>query len=187
MAREGMGSLITLGVLGVGGYFLYEWLKSQCATSGTSIYGGTICGTLGWGAAAAPVQAQTQPLPSNTPAPPPVAAVPTAMQVLTAAAATNTIIQGQQGKADAYQWATLWNAAYPSAPLPDINATFYPNGLPTVNLPAAAGGGTQVQLPLMSLSDWLAKIKAAGVTVAGMSGLAGNLIPAYLIHRGGWA
>lgn len=169
MAKGMFGEILGLAVVGVAGYFGYEWLKGQ-GLFGAVAPAGSSGGSSGSSGSS-----------SNTPPP------PAAQQVLSAAAATNTIIQGQGGKADAYQWATLWNAAYPSAPLPDINATFYPNGLPTVNLPAAAGGGTQVQLPLMSLSDWLSKIKAAGVSVPGLNGFGAYYIPIPPpMHRGSW-
>jgi len=38
------GSIITLAIVGAAAYALYEWLLSQCETSGSSLYGGTICG-----------------------------------------------------------------------------------------------------------------------------------------------
>jgi hypothetical protein len=41
-----MKNLIWLAGIGVGGYFLYEWMLTQCATSGSSLYGGPICNFL---------------------------------------------------------------------------------------------------------------------------------------------
>lgn len=43
MAKDAMGSIITLAVVGAAAYALYEWLQSQCTTLGSSLYGGTIC------------------------------------------------------------------------------------------------------------------------------------------------
>jgi hypothetical protein len=48
----------------VGAYFLYEWAQTQCATVGSSLYGGTICGWLP--AASTVAAASTAATPSTT-------------------------------------------------------------------------------------------------------------------------
>jgi hypothetical protein len=47
MAKDGaVGTIIGIGVFAAAAFALYEWLQSQCSTSGSTLYGGSICGTL---------------------------------------------------------------------------------------------------------------------------------------------
>jgi hypothetical protein len=150
MAKEGMfGDLISLGLLAVGGYLLYNW----------------------WTTSQASAAAQTAA--TGTPAPPPPPAYqytpPAASQQLQNAAASNDIVKAQGGQADAYQWATIYNgiSGLPSISSVDINATFFPNGLPATQTPNAPGM-SQGGLPLMS-----AQLFIQGLTAAGIKGLSG--------------
>jgi hypothetical protein len=149
MAKEGMlGELITLGLLGVGGYLLYNW----------------------WTTSQASAAAQTAA--TGTPAPtPPVYqySPPPASQQLQTAAASNSIVQAQGGQADAYQWATIYNGISGLPPISsvDINATFFKNGQLPVQTPNAPGMSQQ-GLPLLS-----AQLFIQGLTAAGIKGLSG--------------
>jgi hypothetical protein len=42
--KNATGTIITLAVVGGLAYALYEWLLSECETTGSSLYGGSICG-----------------------------------------------------------------------------------------------------------------------------------------------
>jgi hypothetical protein len=158
MAKEGMfGELITLGLLGVGGYLLYNWWTTS------------------------QVSAAAQTAATGTPAPTPPAYVytpPAASQQLQTAAAQNTIIQAQGGQADAYQWATEYNsiAGLPSISSVNINNTFFPNGLPATKTPNAPGMSQQ-GLPLMSAQTFIQGLTAAGVTGLSGFGQAPRMIP----------
>lgn len=153
MAQDFFGDLIKLGLVGVGGYLIYQWWETQGAS-----------------AAAAPVVTGTPAAPVTPPAytytpPTPIAQLQTAAQ-------TNTIIQAQGGQGDAYQWATIYDAiaGLPSIAAVDINGTFFPSGLPSNQTALAnTAGYSQQGLPLMTPTTFLQGIQAAGVT--GLSGL----------------
>ena len=152
MARDGFGEIILFGGLAVGGYYLWQW----------------------WSAQQTRTAAQTATTGTAAPLPPPAYAytAPTASAQLTTAAQTNTIVQAQKGQADAYQWATIYNgiSGLPSISGVNINATFFPSGLPA-NQTALQNtpGYSQQGLPLMSAQTFVAGMTAAGVT--GLSGL----------------
>ena len=62
------GKLITLGVVGIGIWFLYEWITSQCETVGSPFFGGSLCSMV----IGTPVASVTAPLsiaPVTTPTP----------------------------------------------------------------------------------------------------------------------
>jgi hypothetical protein len=57
---DATGKIVTLVVVVGGGYFLYEWLKSQCSTVGSALYGNaTLCPMLGLTVAASTVTTPT--------------------------------------------------------------------------------------------------------------------------------
>ena len=171
MPKDGFGNIIVIGGLAVGGYFIWQWWQAQQVQAAAQ--------TTATGSAAPP-----------TP-PPYTYTAPTASAQLTTAGQSNAFVQKQQGQADAYQWATIYNgiAGLPSISAVNINSTFFPSGLPA-NQSALANtpGYSQQGLPLMTPQVFIQGITAAGVT--GLSGLGQvpRLIPVPVmlspLHRG---
>ena len=159
MAKDGFGEIIGLVALAGGAYVAWNWWSSQTAAAATPV---------------TPV----------TPANPAVYVPPTAMQQMQAAAQSNSIIQGQGGQADAYQWATLWQGIGKSA-IPNVNALFFPNGLPANAAAVTSAGGTASTggLPLMTLAAFMSTINGAGIS--GLGQVNGKtLIPVPIIMGG---
>lgn len=143
MAKDALGEIFLLGGIVVGGYFIWQWFSGMAATSVTPV------------TTAAP--------------PPPTPGVSTITQQMQNAAANNSIIQGQGGQADAYQWATIW-AQIGQPAIGDVNGIFFPNGVPAnASSLANTAGNSQSGLPLMSLSTFLTNLSATGVK--GLSGV----------------
>lgn len=158
MAQDAFGDIIILGGLAVGGYFLWQWWSSQTAPATTTP------------ATTTPAAPAAPPAYQYTP--------PAASQQLIASAATNTIVEAQGGQADAYQWATIYNgiSGLPSIASVNINATFFPSGLPNQSANANKPGYSQNGLPLMTAQVFIQGITSAGVT--GLSGLGqARLVP----------
>ena len=183
------GKLITLGVLGVGLWALYEWLVSQCETPSSGFYGGSVCQMLiGTPLATATAPISTTPVTTTsttttaTTVPPSLNTVAAQMQI---SANSNSFVQQQGGQADAYQWSTIWNGVG-QTPLPDVNALFYPNGIVT-GTPNGPGLSSQ-GLPLMTLATFLATVQAnglSGMSLGYLSNFASSRVPGARIH-GGW-
>jgi hypothetical protein len=113
-----------------GAYLAYEWAQTQCATPGSSLYGGTICGWL-------PASTTTVATPAAT-AP---AAIPTTAPVTTAATTPAPTTEQQQ-----------WNGPWGQQPTVIVirgGVPMYPqnaNGAPAVPM-MYPGGNTNGRLP----------------------------------------
>lgn len=144
MAKDGFGDIIMIAAVGVGGYYLYNWFMGQSA------------------AAVTPVAATT------TPTNPAVYVPPTAIQQMQTEANSNSFIQAQGGQGDAYQWATLWTGIGKSS-IGNVNALFFPNGLPANAAAVTQAGGTASSqgLPLMTLAQFMSTINGAGISGLG--------------------
>jgi hypothetical protein len=145
MAKEsGFGEVFTIVFLGGAAYLVWQWFQAQ-----------TIQGT----AAAATAQPVVPPPTPGSYSPPTVA------EQMQTAANANSIIQAQGGQGDAYQWSTIWNSIGQPA-IPNVNAVFFPQGLPANAAAVTAAGGKPSQggLPLMSLSTFLAAMASQGLS-----------------------
>jgi hypothetical protein len=145
MAKDsGFGEVITIVFLGGAAYLVWQWYQAQTVQ-----------------AAAATATAQ----PVVPPPTPGSYSPPTTAEQMQTAANANTIIQQQGGQGDAYQWETIWTGIGKPA-LPDVNAVFFPQGLPANAAAVTAAGGKPSSggLPLMSLSTFLAAMASQGLS-----------------------
>lgn len=142
MAKSGFAEIITVALVGVAGYLGWNWYQSQTV----------------------PVT----PVTPATPANPAVYVPPTTTQQMQTAANANSFIQGQGGQGDAYQWSTIWNQIGKTA-IPNVNALFFPNGLPSSASQVTQAGGTASSqgLPLMTLAQFMSTIQGAGISGLG--------------------
>jgi hypothetical protein len=123
MAKDALGTILTLGAVGVGGYFLYEWLitpattaaASTPATPATSTPAGTtpVSTTVTTGGAVTSTPA--------TPVATPVAAALPSLASITASiqsgAATDPNFTGSPLQSSGYRWQTYLNIAMQNAGL----------------------------------------------------------------------
>ncbi len=149
MAKDFLGNILSIGLLGGAAYLAWEWWTAQTVQ-----------------ALAAPVISGSST--SSTPPPAYVYTPPTLQQQMQTDANSNAF--AVNGQLDAYQWATLYNGTSPTPPpIPNVNAIFFPNGLPATQTPNAPGMSSQ-GLPLMSLATFLQGLQANGINT-GLSGL----------------
>lgn len=170
-----VGTIITLGVLGAAAYALYEWLVSQCETSGSAFYGGSICQSL----IGTPL-ATTTPV-AATPVATPATTTPVSQPSTTQPAATsslaNTLLQAA-GFSSAVQTLTpdQWGFYYNNLPgKTAVPPSTFDQMLAYLGL-SDATRGTQV-----TVNQFVAALNSQGLS--GLRGLAGNLIPMGMIHR----
>lgn len=152
------GKLITLGIVGVGLYLLYEWLISQCETVGSPFFGGQVCGMLLGTPLAAPAATTTATAPVTTPVPatgPSAAQTALATLLLQAAGFANTA-----SYLSADQWAYYYNT---------LPGRTIPTGMVMENILASLGLTDATRGTPISVS--------AFVTALNTNGLSGLAMP----------
>jgi hypothetical protein len=160
MSQQGGPNIIMIALMGGAAYLAWSWYQAQQQQASASA-------------------ATAQPAVPVTP--PGVYAPPTTQEQLQAAAASNAIVVAQGGEADAYQWSTLWNQIGKTA-IPNVNAIFFPNGLPTNAAAVTESGGkaSEQGLPLMPLATFLAALQANNIGL----GQTGKMIAVPVILAG---
>ena len=100
MAKDSMGTILTLGAVGIGGYFLYEWLTTPAAAATTPAT-----------PAAPPASSTSTSTSTMTPAKPSLSALATSIQN---GAATDPNFSGSPLQGSGYRWQTYLNIALQS-------------------------------------------------------------------------
>jgi hypothetical protein len=180
--------LITLGIVGIGLYILYDWLVSQCESPGSGFYGGSLCNSL----IGTPVATSTTTTAATTNT--------TVASPLSSGVAVNTTPVSSVTTAQATLANQLLQAAgFPLTSPPDLTPdqwAYYYNGLTgKTTIPASV---MENVLTALGLTD---ATRGTPVTVYsfaqalsqnGMSGIgllanfASSRVPAFTLH-GGWA
>lgn len=154
-----MKSLIWIAALGAGGYALYEWLLTQCATSGSSLYGGQICGYISQTVAPAASAIVSTATPGTNPTPAqqsnPVVATPVLAATGTGEGLVHPSTLCAGTWANPSNTAEGWSCIAPGQPLPP--------GAMTPGITAGPG--------------FFANVNAQ------YAGLSGNRIPSRMINR----
>lgn len=168
--------LLTMGIIGLGLYLLYEWMVSQCETPGSVFYGGGTCQAL----IGTPIQA-TAAATSTTST---TAATGTTSAATTTAAPAQTaaqILQSQLIQAAGFsqtnpadltpdQWSYYYNNLPGKTPIP---STVFENILTALGL-TDASRGTPVTVAQF----------VAAANQNGISGLRFGYVPMSAIHGG---
>lgn len=190
MANNTTGTLITLGIVGAAAWALYEWLSSECSTSGSSLYGGTVCGFLTPLGIGTPAPASTPATTTTTSSTSPASTAP----AVTTAVLTNLTAPGQPFAAgDSFQLVVTGPANS------QVTGTASQNGAVTssTNFGTTNASGQLVITGGWDSTDvgsWVESWQVGSATpapltfnigAAGVAGLRGiNRIPMGVIHRG---
>lgn len=180
--------LITLGIVGVGLYVLYEWMVSQCEAPGSGFYGGSLCNSL----IGTPI-ASSQPIASSAPA---AVASPLATGVAVHnTPAPPTISTSQVTLANQL----LQAAGFPLTNPPDLTAdqwAYYYNGIAgNTTIPASVMGNVLTALGLTDATRGTPVTVYSFVQALGSNGMSGlgyypsfvsSRVPSFALH-GGWA
>lgn len=176
--------IITLGIVGVGLYVLYEWLSNQCSTAGSSLYGSSPCGWLGFQVAVQP--AASVPAPNtpaqpagtvvtqstlNAPVTPPITSNPLEVQILALAAVPPTQLYNWD------QWLYYYNQVLQQRgeqglPLESILGQ---------NIPMAT---RQTNIPLSTFIAKLTSLGMSGYDRGGIRTVQDFFLPVHAIHGG---
>jgi hypothetical protein len=174
------GKLITLGVVGVGLYILYEWLISQCETTSSSLFGSSTCGML-LGTSNLPAVTTPTSAPSSTLVSTPVSSATVTPTQSPTNTLTNLLLQAATA------------AGEPSTLSPDQWAYYY-QAIP--GKPAISGAQFESILTSLGLTDatrstTISASQFAGALISnGLSGLdtgkiySAGWVPLNAIHGG---
>ena len=172
--------LITLGIVGVGLYLLYEWAISQCETVNSSLYGSSTCSML-LGTSALPAVTTTTGL-TTTPNLTPAAAVaaansPTTSQTLAALLISTATAAGEPNSLSPDQWSYYYQSIPGKA---TISPAQFENILGSLGLSDATRSSS------VTASQFADALVSQGLSGLSMSKLYGsNWVPRRAF--GGWA
>jgi hypothetical protein len=113
------GKLITLGVVGIGLYLLYEWLMSQCETTNSGLFGSSTCSMLLGTSSLPAVTTATSTTPTSTTPSSTLSSTPVSTAVITPTVSptntlTNLLLQAAQTagidptQTNSDQWSTIY-------------------------------------------------------------------------------